>query len=239
MVDGDPLISDLAERSCVWYRFDIEERKRGSRSEWKTIEKYQSDNPFRIADETGECLVDPKGANVVPVFRNIWYGNEKRPDRLPGHEVRWWQHLTGFRYRYTEARIHPMDPIYVIGELTTINAVGQVRESVRERIVAWKQDRDDLNRRFDSNRDGVLDVEEWEKVQAAARDTVLAEQVRSPKPAVTTIGSPPLKSRPFIVSGEDEKLVLQGRRTRAAVAAFAFVGGLAIIALAVMAMQAL
>jgi hypothetical protein len=234
--DSGSLISELAGRSCVWYRFNIEERKRGSRSEWKTIEKCESDSPFRIADDTGDCLVDPRGATVVPAFKNTWYGNDRRPDRLPGQRIRWWQHLTGFRYRYTEERIHSLDPCYVIGELTTTNAVGLVRESVRETIVAWKQDMGELKRRFDSNRDGVVDVDEWEKAQATARDTVLAEQLRSPKPAVTTIGKPPLGARPFIISAEDEKFVLQRKRMHSAGAALAFIAGVAIVAVALMAM---
>lgn len=205
-----PLVSDLAGQSCVWFRFAIEKRDRGSKHEWSTIERYQSEQPFMIADDTGECVIDPAGATVFAVYGDQWYGNEKRPDRSPDEPAGWWRQLIGFRYRYTEARIEPTDPIYVIGELKTASPIDAVTEPVETMTAGAPSG---LN--AGSRPDG-------------------ASESRSPVAVVTTIARPALRSQPFVISAEGEGELLRKQRTKIIAAAVLFVAGLLGAAIVVM-----
>jgi hypothetical protein len=222
--------SPLAGTDCIWFRYKVEKRERGSRSEWKTIERKESELDFGIADDTGQCVVTPLGAAVIATTRDEWYGDRQDPDRFPDDTTRWWQHLKGFRYRYTEERIHADDPIVVIGELRTSNRVAHAREAVRDRIAEWKQDMPALRQRFDENGDGEFDAREWSNVQTAARDAVMQEQLQDRTPAITTIGKPATSGRPFLISAEGEEALLSQQRRTTIGAALGFIGGLALIA---------
>ena len=52
---------------CTWWRYKIEERSRSGRSRsWSTIQSDTSEAPFLLDDGTGQCLVNPRGAEVFP-----------------------------------------------------------------------------------------------------------------------------------------------------------------------------
>ena len=75
------------------------------------------------------------------------------------------------RYRYTENRMHPDDPLYAIGLFETVggagsefNTDGDVGHLLRE----WKKNSEQLLARFDENEDGQIDMEEWQKVRETA-----------------------------------------------------------------------
>src|SRR5690606_12268401 len=50
-------------------------------------------------------------------------------------------------------------------------------EDVRELLREWKRDRRELLRRFDANRDGEIDPQEWEAARRAAVEQVRAVHV--------------------------------------------------------------
>jgi hypothetical protein len=59
----------------------------------------------------------------------------------------------------------------VIGEHITLggaNAALTASEDVAELLADWKKDRPTLLARFDANRDGEIDMDEWEAVRRAA-----------------------------------------------------------------------
>jgi len=65
----------------------------------------------------------------------------------------------------------------------------------------WKKDQIDLQRRFDSNRDGTIDQQEWEAARQQAR--VQAEQIHqrlASEPEVNIIARPEKSGYPFIIS---------------------------------------
>jgi hypothetical protein len=75
------------------------------------------------------------------------------------------------RYRYTEKRMHPEDPLYAIGLFETVggagsefNTDGDVGHLLRE----WKKNSEQLLARFDENEDGQIDMEEWQKIRETA-----------------------------------------------------------------------
>jgi hypothetical protein len=101
----------LSHDCCVWWDFRVEQRRRTSKGghRWVRIEEGTSRTPFVIEDDTGRCIVSPKGATARVDFQRTWYGSSSRP--APG--------LNGGpasgRYRYTERMIIPGERLYALG----------------------------------------------------------------------------------------------------------------------------
>ncbi|MES9903928.1 MAG: GIDE domain-containing protein [Sedimenticola sp.] len=189
---GLPIIAPLTGSRCCWYHYKIE--KRGDKN-WRTIESDISDGLFLLTDDTGECLIDPEGAEVTPGDRSIWYGHTRHPDPgqparerikptdLFGLKIRF-SVSTSFsgRYRYTEERIYPGDSLYAIGLFKTRGELDQRQdrtELIREKLRAWKQERPALLHRFDLDRDGEIDQAEWQVARTAAEKEVEREYAQS------------------------------------------------------------
>jgi hypothetical protein len=52
---------------CAWWRYKVEERSSAGRSRsWSTVDSDTSTEPFLLDDGTGQCLIDPCGAEVFP-----------------------------------------------------------------------------------------------------------------------------------------------------------------------------
>src|SRR5437867_12031741 len=59
------LKSPLSDHDCVYYKFTIEElRQQGKHSQWVTVRKGEAENNFFVKDQTGEVMVDPRGAQI-------------------------------------------------------------------------------------------------------------------------------------------------------------------------------
>lgn len=204
-----PLLSPLSGRSCLWYRFTVEElQRRGRNTEWRTVERGSSDRPFLLADDTGSCWIQPAAAEVHPRQRRRWEGNRRWP---LGHKAQTGLlgALLGRRYRYTEEWLQEDDQLYALG---WFESRGGGREAVdpqsiaRQVISSWKADYPDLLARFDRNGDGQLDQLEWERVRtAAAREA--QRQIRSAgeAPVVHMLVKPPHKGLPFLLSDHHEE----------------------------------
>lgn len=205
----EPLISPLAGQACVWYRFMVEEyRGTGRNQKWRTVEKGQSDRPFVLNDGTGECWIMPSGAEIHPRIRKRWEGSHRWPlSRTARTGVL--GALLGRRYRYTEECLQQDDLLYALGWFESRGGGREVMDTqriARQIISDWKADYPDLLARFDSNRDGQLDQQEWRQVQAAAA-TEAQRQVRnaSVAPAVHSLKKPPYRGLPFLLSDHHEE----------------------------------
>ena len=150
LLDGTPVISRLGRQPCCWYRYQIEEQK--SDNKWQTIDQGSSVDHFLLADDTGQCVVSPEGAEVVTNDHRSW---REEP------------------YRYTEWLLRPQSVLYALGEFITHsgNLADHVdeREEIRQLISDWKRDQKTLHERFDLDRDGTISLKEWElaRLQAA------------------------------------------------------------------------
>ena len=88
MLDGPPIHAPLTHAPCVWWWYKIEERRtshsNGKRTtRWVTIDQGRSDALFLLVDDTGECIVDPEAAKVIPEIRHRWHGSTRRPSGGP------------------------------------------------------------------------------------------------------------------------------------------------------------
>ncbi|PRB83773.1 GIDE domain-containing protein [Pseudomonas sp. MYb185] len=211
-VDADghaPLISPLGGRSCLWYRFTVEEYRRSGRSrEWRTVERGVSDRPFLLRDDTGQCWIQPRDAEIHPRLRRRWEGRRRWP-LSTGAQTGVLGALLGRRYRYTEEWLQQDDVLYALG---WFESRGGGREAMdpqriaRQVISSWKADYADLLARFDRNRDGQLDQLEWEQVRAAAASEAQRQMHSAAQaPAVHVLGKPPHRGLPFLLSDHHEE----------------------------------
>lgn len=202
LLEGPPIIAPLTGLTCTWYSYNIEEHRRsGKNSNWANIENGKSEELFLIVDETGECVIDPDGASVTAAEKDVWYGTTPRPSRGPKATGGL---LSGGRYRYTERRLHPKESLYAIGLFSTVGGAGDVFDpggDVRDILKEWKQDTEALMKRFDTNKDGEIDMEEWQTVRAAALQEVMANHgERQAEAPVNLLTRTRDKRRPFLLS---------------------------------------
>jgi hypothetical protein len=227
---GDPILAPLTGTRCTWYSFKVEEKRehydsRGNRkTSWHTINSGISDELFLIRDETGECVIDPEGAEVTPSANDVWYGDTPtwsfgRPTEKRGF------FSTG-RYRYTEKRIHPVDSLYAIGLFQSMGGghdLPNTREEVRQLLSSWKRDAEGLLARFDADGDGRIDMQEWDAARHAAHREVKAQQrERAGGPATHLMSKPRNSRRPYILSVLPQDILARRYRRFAGGSLFAF-----------------
>ena len=208
LMDGQPVLSPLTGKPCTWYEYKVEEhRQSGKNSKWVTINKGISDELFLIRDETGECIIDPEGAKVTVADKTIWYGNTSNPmagtGRIPKKKG-FFSVLSNNKYRYTEKLLHSGESLYAIGLYKTVGGAGahfDVKEDVRELIREWKTDTESLMKRFDTNNDGEIDLDEWQRVRDEALKHVMQRHSEEKTlPPVHMMNKTNDRRRPFILS---------------------------------------
>jgi len=226
--DEPVMLAPLTARPCLWWRYRIEEyRTSGKRSSWRILERGTSDRLLRLSDATGDCLINPDGAEVLPARRDVWTGDSRHPRGLPSTGLLRW--LAGSRrYRYTEERLHAGEPLYAIGHFRTTGGgrLGLDLHAAQGFVVReWKSDYPGLLQRFDSNRDGQLDEAEWARVRlAAGLEAEERHRTASARPAEHQLCHPG-ESLPFVLSSHGEEVLARRYRWQAAAGAALCVGG--------------
>lgn len=212
----EPLISPLGGEPCLWYRFRVEEYQRSGRNrQWRTVEQGQSDRPFVLRDDTGECWILPQGADIHPRLRRRWEGPHRWPlSRTAGTGML--ATVLGRRYRYTEECLRQDDLLYALGWFQSRGGGGEPIDAervARQIISSWKADYPDLLARFDRNRDGLLDTREWQQVRAAAASEAQRRaRTAATAPVVHSLGKPPHRGLPFLLSDHHEEHLSQHLR---------------------------
>lgn len=180
--DKDQLIyTPLGGIACIWYRYRLYSKDNAKR-EWRQIDSGTSSTTFDISDPTGVCTVDPDHAEVV--------GAEVRTS-YPGSD------------KLVEECLFGGSTIYVLGDFSTLGGSSSalnVREDVSALLSHWKQDRVGLHQRFDLDRNGTVDLHEWELARQLATQTVERQhrEIRQ-QPGVHVLRAPE-DGRLFLVS---------------------------------------
>jgi hypothetical protein len=189
-IENSPVVSPLTSLPCCWYRYCIE--RRTSNDKWQHEDSGESVAHFLLVDDTGECVISPDGAEVLYARENTW----TRGDR-----------------RYTESLILADSVLYALGEFRTSSSTVLELDKNREisdLLADWKRDQPRLIERFDTNRDGALDVQEWEAARLEARRQVEKEHAQTRAGAGVHLLLQPRDGRVFILAAElPEKI---GRR---------------------------
>jgi hypothetical protein len=181
------IVSRLTQLPCCWYRFRVEVR-RNDRRGWSLEDEGESVDAFRLRDASGECTIEPEGAEVVCTRKQTWTSGERR---------------------FTEWVILERDPLYVLGELATFSPATGFSEglALAAKLTDWKSDSAALRRRFDLDGDGEISLAEWRLARAQAKREVAEErELLRAEPSVHVVRRPS-DGRAFLLANVDaEKL---------------------------------
>ena len=201
LLPGASVRSPLSSAPCCWWSYEVAEHvKSGKNSRWQVIESDVSGALFALDDPTGRCVIDPDGADVIPSQSHTWYGDGQRPTLSFEHGARW---SIGHRYRYREQLLLPEAALFAIGWFQTEADPFDGSDAQRElagKLAQWKKQPEQLQARFDQDRDGRIDGAEWETARATAKREVEAELgERALTPGVNLMKAP-RDGRPFLLS---------------------------------------
>ncbi|MBK7354054.1 MAG: E3 ubiquitin--protein ligase [Nitrosomonas sp.] len=208
MIADKPIYAPLSNHPCLWYRSQIECKeilieKEQSQIHWNVIYSNISRHSFKLTDGSTSCFVDPDSAEIQGEEKLVWYGNTEWPNQTQILESQSVLHSNNNRYRYSESLILPGQPLYVLGQFSTSSAASQysIREIMSDLILDWKKDSQHLLKRFDTNKDGQIDQQEWEFARhIASTESQQIYQQRLLEPEQNIITKPKDKRYPFIIS---------------------------------------
>lgn len=206
----NPVLGPLTGSPCVWYRFEVEERRRsGKNNSWVTVDRGEANAPFLLDDGTGRCLVLPAGADLHCRAKDVWHGASRHPSGPPERE---WL-VFSRRYRYTEERIVDGEPVYLLGRFETPRRGPENRERLaRHLLSAWKRDPERM-KAFDRDGDGHISLTEWEAARAEAQRVAGRSERRieaePPMPRILRTDDP---RHPFVISTLGERALLDRLR---------------------------
>jgi hypothetical protein len=183
---GQPLLAALSHLPCLWYRYLIEHRRD---NDWHYEGAGESEASFLLDDGSGQCLIDPEGAEVMPTRKDVWTQSDRR---------------------YTEWLLLENDAVYALGEFHTLGSQDLRLDrdaDVKTLLAEWKKEPHELLRRFDLDGNGKIDMREWELARAQARREVDREHREAQLRAETHLMRRPDDGRPYLISAlEPERL---------------------------------
>jgi hypothetical protein len=148
-LEDTPVISTLSFLPCLWYRYKVEQKN--AKNEWVTHSSGESESPFLLSDDTASCVVDPTGAEIITSNKDQW---------------------TKGGFRYTEWKLLKIDTIYAVGAFKTFGGSTDTRKTsdeIKAVLAEWKENMPDLLARFDLDKNGTLDMQEWALARSAAK----------------------------------------------------------------------
>ncbi len=228
-LDGTQNLAPLTQRPCVWWHYRVQQKVESGpsgkrRQAWRTVNSGRSGQPFLLDDGTGECIVQPAGAEVLTGESTTWYGSTPWPSQPPGAGLlRSQEH----RYRYFEERIYEQEQACVLGQFRTHSSAGQrdLQAEAAALLAEWKQDQPALVERFDRDRDGRVSLAEWEQAREEAKRSVTQRHLERPsRPALHVLGRPD-GARLFLIAAFPGSDVAKRFRRRALLAFAGFVAG--------------
>jgi hypothetical protein len=180
-----PVIDPFRFMPCVWYRYQIENR--GENSGWRLYKSGESDTEFLLNDGSGRCLIDPRGAEMLIGRHESWVDGDRR--------YKLWVLLNGA-------------PLYVLGQFVTRHSVDLELtndERLKCLLNEWKQDQKMLLQRFDANRNGTIDFNEWESARKAAKEEIAAAPLQISDDSAVHLLHRPTDGRLYLISDLDPR----------------------------------
>lgn len=199
---GHAMHAPLTGKPCTWWRYKIEQYKwdytRPGRKKLVTREEATSTTPILFKDGKGHMLVDPRGAEVMPIARQRWQ-SDTEPSSRPMQAL---NERKG-RFLYTEERMYEGSPLYVSGELHTPGSRHSsinFDDAFNDLLAQWKRNQPALVQRFDANDDGCIDGDEWDMAGQTARSELTARlQPHDTGTAIDIIRKPD-DGQPFLLA---------------------------------------
>ena len=163
---------------CLWYRYRHYTRED---NRWRQTESGESDAPFQLDDGSGRCVIEPAGAEI---------------------QVQRKETLTQGDSRLEEELLLAGERLYVLGDFATLSAHAShdERRAVGELLADWKDDPASLHDRFDLDRNGQIDDQEWQLARQAAHRQIAQERQAALSAPPTHVVTRPRHGRPFLIS---------------------------------------
>ncbi|NOT14989.1 MAG: hypothetical protein HOP21_05305 [Methylotenera sp.] len=156
-----PLHTPYHGISCVWYRAFVyvnqANRWQKKPEDYRLIEYAESKDVFQLKDATGECSVNPKGAEIIYAQQRTSYKNN---------------------HRYIEEFLPAGKALYVLGQLDTRDEFADqkaIQQEVSTILTDLKKRPQYMLNRYDQNRNGQIDMDEW---QLARQDAMQQAQAK-------------------------------------------------------------
>lgn len=209
-VPGHLCVGPMTGKQCTWWSYTVE-HLHGQKGEqkWSTISEASSSLPFILDDGTGQVMIAPEGAKVTCSSMDRWRGDAAWPTHVPSGQAGLGD------YRYTEMRMCEGDPLFATGDFggqSFTEAPTNGADAISSILSAWKGDQATLLARFDTDHDGKIDLDEWDKVREAARvqarNGTSQPEVKQPEPILSS----PSDGRPFLLSLIAEKRIVDALR---------------------------
>lgn len=175
-----PVRSPIRGVECVWFRLWV--YSRDTNYMWRLADYRISELPFEMQDDSGICRIDPRGAEVFAASRHV---------------------VEQHGHKYIEDVLFADQPLYVLGDLDTgsqVDPEAEIHQDARRLITRMKQSKARLLQQFDLNRDGEIDLHEWELARESAYAEARAKHAQRLQSEVHLIAQPANK-RLFLISG--------------------------------------
>ena len=175
--------SPITGLPCVWYYYAVYQEYNGRNR--KLVDSFISEDSFLLNDGSGErCVIDPVGASIHCQHVDTFWRDD---------------------FYYVEHLLLAGDQIYALGALqsnSTVCLPSSEQIDLNEKITEWKREPYRLRQRFDANKDGHIDTEEWEMARETALQEVrLARQYQRQQQQIGFhLLSKPKDGRPFVLS---------------------------------------
>jgi hypothetical protein len=206
-LDGTPLLSPVNGLPVLWYRLVTERRQ--SDGKWRVVGTDTSDASFLLEDGSGQCVIDPDGAEMLVRRCEVF-----RRDDL----------------RFRQWALIRHDRLYVLGDFATLGSVDadfDFAAQVRDLLAQWKANHPDLLARFDLDGNGEIDIREWELARAQAKREVRRLQAEVLAAPELHVMRRPDAKRLYLISDRDPEQIGRNYRWLAAFHACVFLGAAA------------
>lgn len=214
MLEGGNIVSPFSQRRCLWYQCKIEvKRSSGKRSFWVEESNDISEEVFLLRDETGDCVVIPDGAQVIPSQQRVWYGSGRQSMYQSNLNQSVLSRWIGFgNYRFTEKLIMVADSLYVIGEFESVRkSINEqsIQQQTDDLVKFWKTQPMRFLKPFDRDNNNKIEKKEWKQIREQAYLQVMSQHQQ---PLIHTISRGSEKKHPFIISALPEEELLKKKR---------------------------
>ena len=209
--------SPFSKRRCLWYHCTIDRKQSsGKRTTWTNISDERSSQMFHLVDETGDCIVDPDDARVIPELDTTWYGHSTEyRTRAPKKPARF--NFSMGSYRFRERLLLPASTLYALGWFRTVHSNPSdefIAKQVEDLVRTWKLQPGKYLREYDLDQNGKIEKREWKAIRAAARKQVL-NRLNNEKQEHHVISCPANSRQPYILSARTEEDLVTFKKWKA------------------------